>query len=70
MYRSINPFSGEDYGSFDCLNQEELQSKLALSYKVYEDWKQTSFYDRSQLLNNVTQLLIRDADVYATSYPK
>jgi succinate-semialdehyde dehydrogenase/glutarate-semialdehyde dehydrogenase len=54
---SINPVTGEVLKTFEPLTDQGLELKLALADRTFATYKQTSFAERSQWLNNAADIL-------------
>ena len=61
---TINPATGETIKTFTPLTTAEIKLKLALADSTYQKYRQTSFTQRSQWLNNAAAILERDADKF------
>ena len=57
---TINPATGETLKTFTPLTAEEIESKLALAQSTYENYRHTTFEQRSQWLNQAADILDRD----------
>ena len=62
---TINPATGERSKTFNALTTEEIELKLALADVTYQKYRQTSFTQRSQWLNNAAAILERDQEQFA-----
>jgi len=62
---TINPATGETLATFTALTTEEIKLKLALAEATYGKYRQTSFDQRGQWLNNAADILERDQDKFA-----
>ncbi|MGK7892511.1 MAG: NAD-dependent succinate-semialdehyde dehydrogenase [Xenococcus sp. (in: cyanobacteria)] len=62
---TINPATNETIKTFTALTTEEIELKLALADSTYQKYRQTSFTQRSQWLNNAADILERDRDKFA-----
>ena len=62
---TINPATGETIKTFTALRKEEIELKLALADSTYGKYRQTSFSQRSQWLNNAAAILERDTQKFA-----
>jgi succinate-semialdehyde dehydrogenase / glutarate-semialdehyde dehydrogenase len=62
---TINPATGETLKTFTPLTDTEIETKLALAQSTFESYRQTSFAQRSQWLNQVAEILEQDAPRYA-----
>ena len=54
---SVNPVTGEVLKTFEPLTDQGLELKLALADRTFATYKQTSFAERSQWLNNAADIL-------------
>lgn len=63
---SVNPATGEVMKTFSLLTQAQVEKKISLSQKAFESWKNSSFAKRTKLLNNVSSLLRKNKEQYAT----
>jgi succinate-semialdehyde dehydrogenase/glutarate-semialdehyde dehydrogenase len=54
---SINPVTGEVLKTFEPLTDQELEFKLVLADRTFATYRQTSFADRAQWLNQAADLL-------------
>ncbi len=61
---TINPATGETIKTFTALTTEEIELKLALADSTYKKYRQTSFTQRSQWLNNAADILERDQNKF------
>ncbi len=62
---TINPATNETIKTFTALTTEEIELKLTLADSTYQKYRQTSFAQRSQWLNNAAAILERDRDKFA-----
>ncbi|VEP15179.1 putative succinate-semialdehyde dehydrogenase (NADP(+)) [Hyella patelloides LEGE 07179] len=62
---TINPATGETLATFTALTQEEIAAKLALAETTYQKYRDTSFEQRSQWLNNAAAILEREQHQFA-----
>lgn len=58
---TINPATGATIKTFTPLTDAEIETKLALAQATYQQYRQTSFKDRSQWLNQAANILEQDA---------
>ena len=61
---TINPATNETIKTFTALTTEEIELKLALADSTYQKYRQTSFAQRSQWLNNAADILERDPEKF------
>lgn len=62
---TINPATGETLKTFTPLNEAEIETKLALAQSTFESYRQTSFAQRSQWLNQAAAILEQDTLKFA-----
>jgi succinate-semialdehyde dehydrogenase / glutarate-semialdehyde dehydrogenase len=62
---TINPATGETLKTFTPLNDAEIETKLALAQSTFESYRQTSFAQRSQWLNQAAEILEQDTLKFA-----
>ena len=58
---TINPATGATLKTFTPLTDDEIESKLALAESTYQQYRHTSFSQRSQWLNRAADILEQDA---------
>lgn len=58
---TINPATGETLKTFTPLTDAELETKLALAQSTFEEYRHTTFEQRSQWLNRCADILEQDA---------
>lgn len=63
--RSINPTNGEVFAEYPLDTPEALERKLDLAWRGFQTWRNTSFAERSRLLNRVAHLLEERRELYA-----
>ncbi len=56
-FTSYNPATGQQTGTFASLSDNELETRIDASRQAAEQWRQSSFADRSALLNQLASLL-------------
>ena len=54
---SINPASGETLKTFDELSDAQIEQKLLCAVTRFEEYRHTTFAERSRMLNNAADLL-------------
>tara|TARA_R110002124_G_scaffold280073_3_gene453129 strand:+ start:14968 stop:16326 length:1359 start_codon:yes stop_codon:yes gene_type:complete len=64
-FKSINPFNGEQVGSYTAINKEQLIEKLNKSQVAFESWQKTSLTERCDLIKKAGQVLRDNVDEYA-----
>lgn len=57
---TINPATGETLRTFEPLNDEVIEAKLALAQQRFEQYRKTPMSQRAQWLNNTADILERD----------
>jgi succinate-semialdehyde dehydrogenase / glutarate-semialdehyde dehydrogenase len=63
---TINPATGETLKTFNPLTDAEIESKLALAQSTFEDYRYTTFAQRSQWLNRAAEILEQDTLKYGS----
>lgn len=63
--KSVNPYTGELLKSYPSLNEPEIREKLELSDQTYNNWKNTSFSERAELMANAGKQLLKEKQKYA-----
>lgn len=58
IIESINPASGETIKSYMLHSQQEVSEKVNAVHKAWLSWKETSFEQRSSLLNRMAEVLL------------
>lgn len=56
-YQSINPYTGQTLATFTELTDAQLEAKLAQAYTTYQTWKDTTFAERTALMQKAIALL-------------
>lgn len=64
-FKSINPFNGEEVGSYTGLTVDELDAKLAESNKAFGAWRNVSIEDRAALMVKAGEVLRANREEYA-----
>lgn len=57
---TINPATGETIKTFEPLTAEEIETKLALAQARFQEYRKTSFSQRSQWMYKAAEILERD----------
>jgi succinate-semialdehyde dehydrogenase / glutarate-semialdehyde dehydrogenase len=65
MQKSVNPYNQQLIAEYEEHSERDVQEKIELSGKVYNEWKARSFTQRSDLMRRVSVLLNRDQEKYA-----
>jgi succinate-semialdehyde dehydrogenase / glutarate-semialdehyde dehydrogenase len=59
--QSVNPFSNRFGKSFEKITDQQLEEKIAAA-ACFTTWKQTSYAERSKIVNKSAKLLHEQAD--------
>ena len=62
---TINPATGETLQTFTPLTDAEIETKLALAQSTFNEYRRTTFAQRSQWLNQAADILERDTLKFA-----
>ena len=62
---TINPATGETLKTFTPLTDSEIESKLALAESTYQEYRKTTFAQRSEWLNRAADILEKDTAKFA-----
>ena len=62
---TINPATGETLKTFTPLTDAEVETKLAIAQSTFEQYRHTTFEQRSQWLNQCADILEQDATKFA-----
>ena len=62
---TINPATGQTLKTFTPLTDAEIESKLALAESTYQEYRKTSYAQRSEWLNRVGDILEKDTEKFA-----
>ncbi len=54
---SVNPANGQEIASYEEMTKGEVKVIISDVNSAYREWRQTSFYHRSQLMKNAAQIL-------------
>jgi succinate-semialdehyde dehydrogenase / glutarate-semialdehyde dehydrogenase len=65
MQKSVNPYNQQLIAEYEEHSERDVQEKIELSGRVYNEWKARSFTQRSDLMRRVSVLLNRDQEKYA-----
>jgi succinate-semialdehyde dehydrogenase / glutarate-semialdehyde dehydrogenase len=63
---SVNPLNNQTVKQFNALSDKEILFALKKSEKAFDEWKETSFEQRSTLLRECARLLREDKVYYAS----
>ncbi|SDE33223.1 succinate-semialdehyde dehydrogenase / glutarate-semialdehyde dehydrogenase [Pricia antarctica] len=64
-FKSINPYNGEQVGSYTALTEEALVEKLNKSQSAFESWRKVPLAERCRLLKKAGQVLRDNEEEYA-----
>lgn len=64
-FKSINPYNGEEVGSYSSLTKKELIEKLDRSQIAFESWRKVSLAERCELIKKAGQVLRDHIETYA-----
>ncbi|MCF8464199.1 MAG: NAD-dependent succinate-semialdehyde dehydrogenase [Flavobacteriales bacterium] len=64
-FKSINPYNGQEVGSFSAISTEELDRKLAQSQTAFSSWKKVPLTARCEMMKKAGQILRDNAEEYA-----
>lgn len=64
-YRSINPFTEEEFEKYETLTDKKLLEKLGAAEKGYKQWSKTSLEERKSLLNKLANYLNENSEHFA-----
>lgn len=67
---STNPYNGTEVAKIKALNLEEIEDKIENAQQTFLSWRNTTFAERSQHLNNVAKELRKNAREYAEMMTK
>ncbi|MFE5737695.1 NADP-dependent succinic semialdehyde dehydrogenase [Streptomyces celluloflavus] len=62
---TVNPATGETLKTFDALNAGELEDRLVLAERAFQEHRTTSFAHRAELLHKAAELLEADQESIA-----
>ncbi|WP_330310892.1 NADP-dependent succinic semialdehyde dehydrogenase [Streptomyces sp. NBC_00523] len=57
---TVNPANGETLRTFDALNDDEIEKRIAAAHAAFRDYRTTTFAERARLLNRAADLLDED----------
>lgn len=64
-FKSLNPYDGEQVGSYSPLSEEELMEKLNKSATAYTSWRKFTLAERCSLIKKAGQVLRDHVEEYA-----
>src|SRR5690349_19432618 len=62
---SINPATGEVLQTFDALNEQQLEEKIARAAETFPEHRRTSFANRSDKMSRAAEILEREKHTFA-----
>lgn len=65
MFKSIHPFDQSVIETFPPMNAAAVGVKLGMASKAFQDWKKTSFSERSKLMLKAASIIREKKDEYA-----
>ncbi len=65
MITTVNPYNGKELCSYEEENEQTIEAKLSLAQKAFDKWRTTTYQKRSELVNRVGELLLKNKDEYA-----
>ena len=65
MFKSINPTNGEVVNTFQPHSKDEVNHIIGQTHSAWQQWKDSSFEERSTLLEKASQVLLENKDKYA-----
>ncbi|MFI2780980.1 NADP-dependent succinic semialdehyde dehydrogenase [Streptomyces sp. ALB3] len=57
---TVNPANGETLRTFDALDEQETERRLATAHRAFRSYRTTAFAERARLLNRAADLLDED----------
>lgn len=64
-FRSINPYNGDEVGSYRAHSDAQVDAILATSQDSFDKWRRVTIDERSVVLRNAAELLRSGVDAYA-----
>ncbi len=64
-YQSVNPYTGKTVKIFETLTDNQLEEKLAVAARCFEDWRHTSYAERTAIVAKAASILHEKADEFA-----
>ena len=56
-FKSINPYNGEEVGTYIGLSDAELDGKLSLAKEAFKTWKKVPLEERAKLMTNAAAVI-------------
>ncbi len=63
--KAINPVDGKVIGTYESLSSDELKSRIEQASQSYQEWRRTTFDERSRLLLNAAKALREEREELA-----
>ena len=57
QFQSINPYNGKIIKTYEALDEQQVELKIAKSHAAYLNWKTTSFDKRKALIKSAASEL-------------
>lgn len=57
MMKSVNPVTGETFQTFEVISEKGVEKIINSVDKSWQSWRKTSFFQRSQMMQNLASLL-------------
>ena len=64
-YKSISPYTKQEFNSFEIISNEDLESKIDLAAKAFQSWQFENFTEKAAILYEVGKLLIDNKEYHA-----
>ncbi len=61
---SLNPATGETLATFEPLSSDDLEKKIALAWKVFQQNRETAFQERAEKLNRTAEILEAESEKF------
>lgn len=65
IFKSINPYNGEEVGTYESLTSDQLNDKLNLADSAFAKWREVPIEERKVLMKKAGQILRSEASEYA-----
>lgn len=67
QFRSINPYNSQVLETYEGLSSQQVHNKIDKSHQGYLQWKNTSFKERSALMQSAADELLKNKKAYSES---
>ena len=64
-FKSINPYNGEEVGTYIGLSDAELDGKLSLAKEAFKTWKKVPLEERAKLMTKAAAVIKDNVEKYA-----